>query len=161
MAAAGIYAADAHEPLLHQLAPRNNPAGGARPQKWDEVSAGARFRSEHAREQRDNFLKARAGALVFIKSVGGPAPLADEDDLGRRLQVGELGVWVIDVPDDLGRRPVEPDQIEQRTEISLRLRGLAAAERSTRRHFGQFGRHIRTIGRERIEQEQGRSPFLM
>ena len=54
-------------------------------------------------KQRHDLLQARAGALLFVERVGGSAPLADEDDLRRRLQVGQLGMRIVHVPDDLGR----------------------------------------------------------
>ena len=60
---------------------------------------------------------------------------ADEDDLGR--QVGALLERVVRVPDDLGRRPVEPEQVEQRAAGPPSAR--AAGRRRTGRRAASAG----------------------
>ena len=47
---------------------------------------------------------------------------------------------VVLVPDDLGRRPLDADQVQQRPQVALGLGRRAAAERAARRHLGQLGR---------------------
>ena len=161
MAAARVDAADAHETLLDDVAPRDRAARRAGPQKRDEFGPGpAGLGPEHAGKERDHFLEPGAGALLGVERIGRATPLADEDDLGRRLQIGQLGVGIVDVPDDFGRRPVEPDQVEQRSQVALGFGLRAAAEWPARRHLGQVGRERRIVNREGVEEEESPSPFL-
>ena len=135
--------------------------GRAGPQERDELGPGpAGLGSEQAGEQSDDLLEPGAGALIGIECVGRAASLADEDDLGCRLQIGQFGVRIVDVPDDLGRWPVEPHQVEQRSQVALGLGRRPAAEGTARRHLGQLGRERGIVDRERVEEEQGPSPFL-
>ena len=102
-----------------------------------------------------------AGALVGVERVGvRRCPLPIKTISGVDCRSASLRVRIVDVPDDLGRGPVEPDQVEQGAQVALGLGGLAAAERAARRHLGQLGRHLRVVGRERVEEEQGASALL-
>ena len=67
---------------------------------------------------------------------------------------------VVAVPDDLGRRPVDADQVEQRAQVALGLGGRAAAERAAGRHLGHLGREIGIVERERVEEEERRPALL-
>src|SRR5262249_46599321 len=124
-----------------------------------------RLGSKLPRKQGDDFLQAGTGALIVVERVASAASLADENDLGRRLQVGQLGMRVIGVPDDLIRWPFDPTGVEQLSQVALGLGRLPTAERPSRWLFGDFRRerliasHDRVV-RKWIEDKQRRAPLL-
>ena len=129
------------------------------PQQRGELGARPRLGAEQAGEEHDDLLQARADRSGSgLNASSAPLPSADEDDLGG--QVGELRVRVVRVPDDLGRRPVDPEQVEQGAQVPLRLGGRAAAERA--RRGAAWGPRARAAGlsqRHGVEEEEGRAPL--